>query len=110
MIALGLKSNSINIENYEIILFRDCLEDKFSIDEIFYFLYARNFIFQGPLCESSFSSRFTPLINFELIESCFEKLFIGSHCEDEKLNLKRRFHFYALGLKEKNKEVDGFKV
>ena len=96
--------------SWEIYLFNEFLFEKFSKDELFFFLYCRNLIFQGPQLE--YPGSFTDLIPKALIDKldqAIEKILIFNS-EEEKKIFKKNLRRTVNENNEKDFKIDVYEV
>ena len=106
-ILLAVKANT-NTKIWEIKIFEEFFNEHFSKDELFFFLYCRNAIFNGPQLEIKEESKnMVPKISSDKIAEILDSIDIFSNNE-EKRYLKGRLKRNP--FKEKELKVDIYEV
>lgn len=106
-ILLALKANS-NKKIWEIKIFNEFLNEKFSIDELYFFLQCRNQLFHGPQLE--LKGAFTeviPKVFSERLEQVIEQIDVFDN-DEEKKKIQQRIR---MNYKDNDKVlVDAYEV
>lgn len=92
-------------KHWESITFREFLEEKSSLDEVYFYLYCRFLVFKGPqLAHSQGKFCFVHYINFDIVNEIIETVF--RNFEEETLNFLKKKLKSKAKIKNNNVLVD----